>query len=117
MNKIIKVIALMEGGRAPVGDSQIKLLDRLFPDRSKLDITLVGGPSWVNPAEIVNAIDKNTVIATIYQINGKYHSEHYVDRVDGKRLKQLKKMFAAAGPNENSWSVAMKFHDLETKRS
>lgn len=111
MKKIkIIVIALMEGGLAPSEESQIKLIDRLFPKRDNLNITLLGGPSWSKPSEIIKAIDKNTVIATIYKIGGEW----YVDRVEGKvPLKTITKMFSEADPGESSWDVAMRYHKLK----
>ena len=111
MRKInLIVIALMEGGMAPTKQSYMRLLDLFFPERDNLNITLLGGLTWADPKAVAKAINKNTVVATIYNLGGDWR----VDRVDGKRLKALKKMLLAAEKEETSWDVAMRYHELET---
>ena len=104
--KELQVICLMAGGLAPTGKSQDLLVEKLFPERRKAITTLCGGPAYMDPAYTASKIGRNTAVAVIY----KEGDEFFADRVEGRKLRKLRKMLFAAKENESSWDVAMRLH-------
>ena len=107
------LIALMKGGRSPAEKDAIRVTNIVFPKRDNLHVTFVAGPTWADPAKVIEIIGRRTVVAVIYNVDG----ESFIDRVYGKRLKRLQQMLTEAAPGESSWDVAMRMHDAELHRT
>ena len=109
----ITLFVLMKNGLAPTEKSQNLLIERLFPDREdqKLDIVLKGGPTWAAPGKLLEDMNTNSHVATVYTVDGKFFVDHVFRR---KRIKQLQQLLAEAAPGEESWDCAMRLHEIES---